>query len=288
MKHVVGFSGGADSQACAGWVLDRYGPEDTILMNSQAGRNEHPLTTEHVAWYSANVHPVIEVVPLVRDLGGVGTREGATADRRATLPGEDSELTFPMLAFVKGRFPSRKAQFCTKFLKMAPQKRWLDENLTARGVAYIRYAGVRADESQDRADLPEVQWDDWFDTELHRPLIRWTKAEVFEFLKVRGERINPLYTLGFSRVGCAPCINSGKDDVRSWAAPFSRDDRQDKAVGARGRPDVLCACVPGKEINWIDEVVEWSRHCPRGKTDAPGLRRGGRGGRELCEQIRIV
>jgi hypothetical protein len=31
MKHIVGFSGGVDSQACARWVLNRYPKEDDIL-----------------------------------------------------------------------------------------------------------------------------------------------------------------------------------------------------------------------------------------------------------------
>lgn len=48
MKHIVGFSGGIDSQACARWVLNRFPKEDVILTNSDAGGNEHPLTTEFV------------------------------------------------------------------------------------------------------------------------------------------------------------------------------------------------------------------------------------------------
>jgi 7-cyano-7-deazaguanine synthase in queuosine biosynthesis len=47
-KHIVGFSGGIDSQACARWVLDRFPGEDVILLNSDAGGNEHPLTTSFV------------------------------------------------------------------------------------------------------------------------------------------------------------------------------------------------------------------------------------------------
>ena len=43
VKHVVGFSGGIDSQACARWVLNRYPAEDVILLNSDAGGNEHPI-----------------------------------------------------------------------------------------------------------------------------------------------------------------------------------------------------------------------------------------------------
>lgn len=33
MKHIVGFSGGVDSQATAGWVLEQCPPEDVILCN---------------------------------------------------------------------------------------------------------------------------------------------------------------------------------------------------------------------------------------------------------------
>ncbi len=120
MKHVVGFSGGVDSQACALWVRRKFAKEDVILLNSQAGRNEHPLTVEHIRWYSENVHPVIECVPRTKDLGTRGTKEGATRDRRQEFDDED-ELTFDRLAYIKGRFPSRKAQFCTEHLKLAPQ-----------------------------------------------------------------------------------------------------------------------------------------------------------------------
>ena len=59
MKHVVGFSGGIDSQACALWVRNRFPREDVILLNSDAGGNEHPLTVEFVERYSATVHPVV-------------------------------------------------------------------------------------------------------------------------------------------------------------------------------------------------------------------------------------
>lgn len=39
-KHIVGFSGGIDSQACARWVLNRYPKEDVILLNFDAGGND--------------------------------------------------------------------------------------------------------------------------------------------------------------------------------------------------------------------------------------------------------
>lgn len=297
MKHVVGFSGGIDSQACAGVVIDQYGAENVILTNSDAGGNEHPLTTEFVEWYSTNVHPVVVVRARVSDLADVGTRDGATGERRRTL-GEDEPLTFDRLAFVKGRFPSRKAQFCTEYLKLRPQQRWVFENLRDRGVDYVRYTGVRADESALRADQPEREWDDLFDCELVRPILRWSKQQCFDFVKARGEKFNELYRMGFSRVGCAPCVNSSKEDIREWAARFPEMIDKvrcwEKSVGrmffypivpmpeydramrdwkrrwlVSGTPTgnrrhqlVVkdgAPPPPTRPINWVDEVVAWAR-----------------------------
>ena len=66
--HVVGFSGGIDSQACARWVLNRFPDDEIVLLNSDAGGNEHPMTTEFIKWYSGNIHPVIELKAKVKDL----------------------------------------------------------------------------------------------------------------------------------------------------------------------------------------------------------------------------
>jgi 3'-phosphoadenosine 5'-phosphosulfate sulfotransferase (PAPS reductase)/FAD synthetase len=264
MKHVVGFSGGADSQACAGWVLDRFPKEEVVLMNSDAGGNEHPLTTEHIRWYSETVHPVLMVSAIIADLGDVGTRDGAIGDRRRSL-GEDADLTFDRLAFVKGLFPSRKAQFCTEYLKLAPQLRELQRLFRSPPDAphlwteFVRYAGIRADESELRRTLPERQWDDYFDCELVRPLLAWSKADVFAYLKGRGEKVNPLYTLGFSRVGCAPCINSNKDDIRNWAVRFPEMIDKVRAWEQQVGRTFFAPCVPGMVINFVDDVVKWAR-----------------------------
>lgn len=263
-KHIVGFSGGIDSQACALWVRQRFPADDIILMNSQAGRNESAVNVEFVEWYSANVFPVVVVTPLIIDLGTRGTKEGATKDRRQEFI-DDDELTFDRLAYIKGRFPSRKIQFCTEHLKMAPQRRWIEKNLIANGIDFERYSGVRRDESEKRKDTPERQWDDYYDCWLNCPLATWTKQQCFDFCREDGERTNPLYEMGFSRVGCAPCINSGKDDIRLWSArePAMIDKVRawEASVGRAFFPPV----VPGLQINWIDEVVAWAKTARGGR-----------------------
>lgn len=264
MKRVVGFSGGADSQACLRVVRDMYGDADVIALNSNAGRNEHPLTEEFIADYSEKVFPIIQVTALVKDLGTRGTKEGKTRDRRQEFSDED-ELTFDRLAYIKGMFPKRKMQFCTEHLKLAPQTRWCQENLRAHGIEFDRYIGVRCDESESRKDTPDSKWDEYFECMLHYPIRCWTKLEVFAFLKHRGESPNPLYLMGFSRVGCAPCINSGKDDIRLWAARFPAMIDKVREWEIKNVRTFFAPTVPGLKINWIDDVVRWSKTAHGGK-----------------------
>jgi 3'-phosphoadenosine 5'-phosphosulfate sulfotransferase (PAPS reductase)/FAD synthetase len=264
-KHIVGFSGGIDSQACARWVLDRFPGEDVILLNSDAGGNEHPLTTSFVEEYSRTVHPVIVVQPLTLDMWkteGFAETKGLNSN---------DPLTFERMMLLKGRPPSRKAQFCTEVLKLRPQKRWVAANVTEE---YERYTGLRRDESEYRRLTPIREWDDYFDCWVNHPLAELGKQACFDMVK--GEPINPLYSLGFGRVGCAPCINSGKDDITRWATRFPEMIAKIRGWEALTHQTFFSPCVPGIQPrldgrgkisvhNWIDEVVDWA------KTDRGGF-----------------
>lgn len=254
-KHVVGFSGGIDSQAVARWVLNRNDSADVVLLNSDAGGNEHPMTTEFIGWYSDNVHPVQVVSPIVADMGSRGSRPGATRDRRQRYSETDA-LTFDRLAEIKGIFPSRKMQFCTEYLKLAPAKRWQDEHLADCEV--IRYSGVRREESQARRDAQARGYDDYFNCELVQPIVDWTKQMCFDYVQAHGEQVNPLYTLGFNRVGCAPCVNSSKNDIRQWATRFP--EMIDKVDEWEQRTGLTFFRMPREDgtLRFVRDVVRWS------------------------------
>lgn len=267
MKHIVGFSGGIDSQACARWVLNRYPAEDVILTNSNAGGNEDPLTEEFLDWYSANVHPVVRIHAQVRDMwqtpGFVEVFKTKPGNEWAAELRSDDPLTFDIMILIKGRSPSRKAQFCTEILKLRPQRDWILQQFGPGGPydgeAYCRYTGVRRDESDARKNAPIQQWDTWFDCDLFAPLADWTKQMCFDFVQAHGERVNELYTMGFERVGCAPCINSGKEDILNWAT--RRPQMIDKIRGweQRSGRTYFAPRVPGMRTNNIDEVVAWAK-----------------------------
>jgi 3'-phosphoadenosine 5'-phosphosulfate sulfotransferase (PAPS reductase)/FAD synthetase len=258
-KHIVGFSGGIDSQATARWVINRYGAENTILLNSQAGKNESPITVAHVANYAAIVHPVEIVTPLVKD---IWKTEGFAATRGFD---GDEELTFLRLIQIKGRSPSRTAQFCSVMLKLAPQRRWVEETFGASGEFagwdYERYTGVRRDESERRKDTPFSWFDSYFDCVCNAPLADWTKRMCFDYVEAHGEEYNPLYKLGFGRVGCAPCVNSGKEDILLWLTRFPEMIEKVRTYEQETGVTFFPPMVPGKHegYNFIDEVIEWAK-----------------------------
>lgn len=247
--HIVGFSGGIDSQACALWVRKHFPEDEIILLNSNAGRNESPITEQFISDYSANVFPVAHVNAIYADLWkteGFAETKGFKSN---------DELTFLEMSKIKGRWPSRRAQFCTEILKLRPQKRWVEEHIESD---YERYTGVRRDESDKRKNTPFREWCDYFDCYVNNPITDWTKKMCFDYVEAHGEEFNPLYKLGFGRVGCAPCINSGKEDIKLWADRFPDMIDKIREFEEKSERTFFAPMVPGMYINKIDEVLEWS------------------------------
>ena len=123
------------------------------------------------------------------------------------------------LCIWKGRFPSRMAQFCTMELKRDPMLEQVILPLMETGDMILSWQGVRRDESLNRRYLNEC---DEVGGGLfnYRPILKWDVAAVFEAHRYMGIKPNPLYAQGMSRVGCMPCINCSKDELREIALRF--------------------------------------------------------------------
>jgi len=154
----------------------------------------------------------------------------ATLDARPAKP--EGAHPYLDLCLWKGRFPSRKAQFCTEVLKVEPIQKWQADMLRA-GAVVISWQGVRAAESFERRDVPMIQE---LDAETvcgepvagrliaYRPLIAVeTVDEVFAIAARHGVPRNPLYDLGATRVGCWPCINCAKAELALVASSAPQD-----------------------------------------------------------------
>jgi 3'-phosphoadenosine 5'-phosphosulfate sulfotransferase (PAPS reductase)/FAD synthetase len=239
--HVVSVSGGKDSAATAILALETQ-PRDSLRFIFCDTGNEHESTPEYVAYMAR--HLGIEIVTLRADFSeeivrsrtyvrdhwprkGVPQANCARAIK-ALVPTGNPYLD---LCIWKGRFPSRKAQFCTDFLKTRPAMEYqmglIDDGVCS---AVWSWQGVRIDESQSRrarlaciANIPscdklfEVVGGGIFN---YRPILRWTAADAFQAHEIAGLKPNPLYLQGMSRVGCMPCINAGKDEILEISKRF--------------------------------------------------------------------
>ena len=189
----IGISGGKDSTALLLWAVHESGyPLDSIVASFCDTGNEAPETYDYIAMLSDRVHPIRTIKP---------------------------PLDFWELAAKKSRFPSVKARFCTQALKIFPTQDYI-KSLLLEGHTVLLHSGVRADESNERAKLAEREWDEYYATEVYRPLLRWTLADVWACLARYGIPRNPLYDLGARRVGCFPCIMSNKAEMRMIGKQF--------------------------------------------------------------------
>lgn len=195
-KVVVPLSGGKDSQACLYLALQEYKPDEILCLFCDT-QYEHPLTYSHIKKITEKYN-----VNLVKLTSG-NVLQVCTKYKR---------------------FPGGGARHCTDELKIRPSKFFYKELATLQGGFQVWY-GMRSDESKERAKRYHGKIDnELYDpheimprkypkylsdlgVKFRLPIIDWSKSEVFELLQ--GEQ-NPLYSYGFDRVGCFPCLASGE------------------------------------------------------------------------------
>ncbi|MNV12125.1 hypothetical protein D3C71_1027130 [compost metagenome] len=242
LLRVVSLSGGKDSTATALVALELHGKHACRFVFADTG-NEHAQTYEYALHYLPGALGIrIDVVRadfsdefatkranLARI--AAGEPESAVYGRRKFMytwtpaaAARALELLHPTgvpfldLCLVRGGFPSRKRQFCTEYLKRNPLTEY-SLGLIEQGHTVESWQGVRADESEARRWLPSYEVLGG-GLSIYRPILRWNVQDVFDTHRAAGVDPNPLYKQGMSRVGCMPCINCSKGELREIARRF--------------------------------------------------------------------
>ena len=185
---------------------------------------------------------------------------------------------FVRVALRKGVLPNRKLRWCTQELKAMPAKSYL-----ATLDNPINVVGIRREESEARAAMPEREEDKYMDCDVWRPLIHWTLDDVIAIHARHGLTPNPLYLQNSSRVGCWPCIFSRKEEIRfippeRVAVIRVLEERVKQAsemrLARRGaepdkRPPTFFQAdeaLDDGSYHWpIDDVMEWARTARGGR-----------------------
>lgn len=275
VQHLVNVSGGKDSTACYLLAIESGRPFRAVFADTG---NEHEATYEYVArlhertggpkveWVRADFSHALAVhkETILTKWRAEGVPEEIVLEAAALH--EPSGNPYLDLCISKGRFPSTRAQFCTEELKIIPIIEQVVLPMLRHGKV-LQWLGIRADESQRRAKMPR-----WNHVEcgamVWRPIFRWSVDQVWAMHRKHGIDPNPLYARGATRVGCWPCINCRKselrllattpehvDRIRRWEDVVSRANKRRSATfyGATTDPTDR----PG-EYARIDKIVEWA------------------------------
>ena len=236
IKHVISVSGGKDSTATLLLAIHRFGRRNLEPIFCDTG-NEHEAVYSYLGYLERELDVRIHRLRadfseeikakrmfIARDLRtrrddkGRRVRWSNKAKRRALAVLNPTGIPFLDLCLWKGRFPSRKAQFCTEQLKRDPAVEF-QMALMDQGFTVVSWQGVRRDESLNRRNAKSFERiaPNLF---IFRPIVDWSAADVFSYCADMGIRPNPLYLQGMGRVGCMPCINANKKEFREIAARF--------------------------------------------------------------------
>jgi phosphoadenosine phosphosulfate reductase len=81
----------------------------------------------------------------------------------------------------------------------------------------IWISGVRAEHSEQRAEMKQVEWDAARQMIKVYPLFHWTLEEIKSMITNENIPYNELFDKGFQSIGCAPCTRAVRngDDARS-------------------------------------------------------------------------
>lgn len=80
--------------------------------------------------------------------------------------------------------------------------------------AKVWITGLRAEQSDNRKEMPIVEWEEARQLYKFNPLINWSYEELLKYIADNNVPYNPLHDKGFISIGCAPCtraIEPGED-----------------------------------------------------------------------------
>ena len=124
---------------------------------------------------------------------------------------------------INGFFHSPEARSaCCHVRKVVPFQRFV-----AGYSAWV--TGVRREQSKARALAAPIEWDAQHGLHKVSPLLDWTDAEVWSYIRTRKLPYNTLHDRQYPSIGCAPCtraVQPGEDSRAGrwwWENPEARE-----------------------------------------------------------------
>ncbi|MEH3115557.1 phosphoadenylyl-sulfate reductase [Pedobacter terrae] len=113
---------------------------------------------------------------------------------------------------------------CCYIRKIEPLKRALKGN-------EIWITGIRADQSANREDMHDLEWDEGNQLIKFHPIFDWTLDDVEAYIKENNIVYNTLHDKGFPSIGCAPCTRAVQPGEDFRAGRWWWEDQSKKECG---------------------------------------------------------
>jgi phosphoadenosine phosphosulfate reductase len=113
---------------------------------------------------------------------------------------------------------------CCGIRKIEPLKRALAGNK-----CWI--TGIRAEQSINRQDMENMEWDEQNNLIKFHPIYSWTLNEVKDYIRINNIPYNTLHDRGFPSIGCAPCTRAVQPGEDFRAGRWWWEDQSKKECG---------------------------------------------------------
>lgn len=113
---------------------------------------------------------------------------------------------------------------CCYIRKIEPLKRALSGHK-------IWITGIRSEQSVNRHDMSNLEWDEGNQMIKFHPIFFWSLEEVKAYIKEYNIVYNPLHDKGFPSIGCAPCTRAVREGEDFRAGRWWWEDQSKKECG---------------------------------------------------------
>ena len=113
---------------------------------------------------------------------------------------------------------------CCNIRKIVPLKRALAGNK-------LWITGIRAEQSANRHDMENVEWDEGNNLIKYHPIYSWTLNDIKQFISNNNVPYNTLHDKGFPSIGCAPCTRAIQPGEDFRAGRWWWEDQSKKECG---------------------------------------------------------
>ncbi|RIV23886.1 phosphoadenylyl-sulfate reductase [Fibrisoma montanum] len=99
----------------------------------------------------------------------------------------------------------------------------------------IWITGIRAEQSQNRQGMTQLEWDGGHNLFKFHPLMDWTFEQVKEYVRDNNVPYNPLHDRGFVSIGCQPCTRAIQEGEDFRAGRWWWEDNSKKECGLHAK-----------------------------------------------------